>query len=90
MTCPITPGLPRGPSVLSEDAAQVWGLVPCSEAPPQGSPPACGVTAALENWRQLSCVLLGEGGLCPSLDSQCQAQSHYVHCCCVSGGRVSE
>lgn len=68
MTCPVTPGLPHGPSVLSEDAAQVWGLVPCSGSPRSGLSPAYRVTAALENC-QLSCVLLGEGGLCPSLDS---------------------
>lgn len=87
MTCPVTPGLPHGPSVLSEDAAQVWGLVPCSEALPSGLSPACGVTAALENWRQLSCVLLGVG--CVQAWIPSWAQSHYVHCC-VSGGRVSE
>ena len=47
----VTPELPHSPSVLSEDPAQVPGLVPCSEAPPQGSPLSCGVIAALENWR---------------------------------------
>lgn len=87
MTCLVTPGLPHGPSVLSEDPAQVPGLVPCSEAPPQGSPLSCGVIAALENWRRLSCVLSGESGLCPTLHSQCQAQSSHW---CVSGGRVSK